>query len=393
MYDVIYIKQIYSTRKLKKTKIYYWSPSLVSIATNSAVINSAYSLNRYNKNYDTYILNFFGEFERFKDKILKKNLKTINYFKKFIFNFLPKYGKFNSRFSFIIIFLMSFIPLKKILKREQPDYLVIHLITSLPLFLLLLFNFKTKFILRISGLPKMNFLRKLLWKLTFKKLYKVTCPTMSTYNFIKKMNIISYDKIHLLYDPIINVSEINKMKKERKIEYKDYFLSVGRLTKQKDFFFLCKAIKEKIKENENIKVLIAGEGEEKKILNRFIKKNYLEKNIIFLDHVDNIYPYFTHAKAFILTSLWEDPGFVLIEAAFCRTLVLTNDSEPGPKELIKDNFNGIVYKKKNINHFHEKLKLVSKSKNINYLKYNNLRNVRKFTIFQHFKNFDKMLST
>ena len=34
--------------KLTKKKIYYWSPSLVNVATNKAVIN-AYSINRYNK--------------------------------------------------------------------------------------------------------------------------------------------------------------------------------------------------------------------------------------------------------------------------------------------------------------------------------------------------------
>ena len=35
-----------------------------------------------------------------------------------------------------------------------------HLITSLPLFLIRTFKFKTKFILRISGYPKLNFLGK-----------------------------------------------------------------------------------------------------------------------------------------------------------------------------------------------------------------------------------------
>ena len=145
----------------KFIKIFYWSPSLVNIATNDAVINSAYSMSRYGDIYDTYILNFFGEFERFRKNISGKNIKMIDYFNKSIFNILPKHGKIQSRISFIIIFFMSFFPLKKILKKNEPDYLIIHLITSLPLILLILFNFKTKFILRISGYPKMNFLRKL----------------------------------------------------------------------------------------------------------------------------------------------------------------------------------------------------------------------------------------
>ena len=377
-------------KKIKK--IFYWSPSLVSIATNDAVINSAYSLHRYDESYKTYILNFFGEFERFKEKILKKNIETIGYFNKSFFKFLPKHGKINSRFSFIIIFLMSFIPLKKLLKKEQPDYLVIHLITSLPLILLLFFDFKTKFILRISGFPKMNFFRKLLWKLAFKKIYKVTCPTPGTYNYLKQLNILSNKKVHILYDPIINVKEALKKRKERNVEYKNYFLAVGRLTKQKDFYFLCKAIKNVIKENKDLKILIAGIGEEKSKLIKYVNENNLQKNIIFLNYVDNIYPYFYQAKAFILSSLWEDPGFVLIEAAFNRTLVLSNDSKPGPTDLIKDNYNGIVYKKKSIESFQEKFDQVLKNKSKKDLILNNLKNVRKFTIFNHFKSFDRILS-
>ena len=54
----------------------------------------------------------------------------------------------------------------------------------------------------------------------------------------------------------------------------------------------------------------------KKKIKNFINKNNLKDNIILLGYIDNIYPYFYKAKGFILTSLWEDPGFVLVEAFF-----------------------------------------------------------------------------
>ena len=183
-----------------------------------------------------------------------------------------------------------------------------------------------------------------------------------------------------------------KKKKQNKIEYKDYYFAAGRLTKQKDFYFLCEAIKEKIKTNREIKLLIAGEGEEKKFLQNYIITNNLEENIVLLGYVKNIFPYFINAKAFILSSLWEDPGFVLIEAAYCRTLVLSNDSEPGPREIIKDKFNGIVFKKKDVKSFNEKFDLISNYTNKNFLKYNNLKNVKKFTLFNHYLNFKKILN-
>ena len=71
---------------------------------------------------------------------------------------------------------MSILPLHKTLKEKKPNFIVIQLITSLPLILLILFNYNTNFILRISGKPKLGFFRKLLWKIAFKKIYAVTCP-------------------------------------------------------------------------------------------------------------------------------------------------------------------------------------------------------------------------
>jgi len=372
-------------------KVYYWSPSLVNIATNRSVVNSAYSLNKYGNFYKCSIFNFFNEFKQYETFINNNNINLINFLSEKFCKLLPRHGKVKSRFSFILIFLFSFFPLKNLLKKDQPDFFIIHLITSLPLILLILFNFKTKFILRISGLPRMNIIRKFIWKIALKKIYIVTCPTKSTYSYIKKLNIIDTDKIQLLYDPVINIKEINNKKKENNVNFENYYLSVGRLTNQKNFLFLCKAFKELVKENKNFKLLIAGEGEQKKLINSFIKKNNLQDNIILLNHIKNIFPYFVKAKAFILSSLWEDPGFVLVEAAFCRTLVLTNNSEPGPKELIKNEINGIVYEKDNINSFKEKLNLLMNHKNINFLKLNNLKSIKKFTIFNHFKVLNSLL--
>ena len=376
---------------LSKKIIYYWSPFLSPIATCKAVINSAGSLMQFETNYQCYIFNFFGEFNQFDQEIKKKKIKFLDLYNFSIAKFLPYKGKIQSRFSFVMIFLLGFFPLIKLLKKNRPDFLIIHLITSLPLIILLFFNFDTKFILRISGYPKMNLFRKFLWKLAFKKIYKVTCPTQSTLSYIKSLNIISEKKISLLYDPIINVAEVNNKKKEFIHQDKDYFLAVGRLTKQKDFIFLCKAFKKLIKKDKDIKVLIAGTGEDEKKISNYLKINGLDQNIILIGYVENIFPYFVNAKAFILTSLWEDPGFVLVEAAFSRTLILSNNSKPGANELIKNNYNGLVYKQGDINDFHSKFEEIYNLKNVNTLKINSLKNIKKFTLFSHYQQIKKLI--
>ena len=289
--------------KIKK-KIFYWAPFLSPIATPKAVINSAYSLQKYSNEFDCSIINFFGEFNIFKKDIFNKNIKIYNSSLNILRKYLPFKGKIKSRFSFLIIFILSFFPLRKLLYEERPDYLIVQLITSLPMFLVLIFNFNTKFILRISGIPRVSFFRKLLWKIALKKFYLITCPTESTKQYIKSLNIVDDDKIKVLFDPIIEIkkikSEINKINNIK--SYNNYCLAVGRFTKQKNFIFLCRAFKKVVAKYPNEKLIIAGDGEDKKKINSYILKNKLEKNIMTIGYVRNIFPLMSGAKLFILSS-------------------------------------------------------------------------------------------
>ena len=369
----------------------------MNIATPRAVINSAYALEKYSEAFKCHIVNFFGEFNIFAKKSHLKNLRLINFYDEKIIKFLPKHGFFQSRFSFIVLFILGLIPLKKLIEKEKPDYLIIHLITALPLFLLTIFKFDTKFILRISGKPKLGYLRKLFWKLALKKIYVVTCPTLSTLNYLKSINIVEENKLKLLYDPIINIKEFLNKKTSNPNNYfrnKDYFFAAGRLTYQKNFLFICRGFKYLISKHPNLKLVIAGDGEDKKKIISFIKKNNLEKNIFLIGYVENIYNYMKESKCFILSSLWEDPGFVLLEAAISRTLIFTSDCESGPKELIKNNENGILFSSNNHDNFIEKfeylLQLTEEKKKEILLK--NLKVSKKFTLLSHYNELKKILN-
>jgi glycosyltransferase involved in cell wall biosynthesis len=379
--------------KIAKQKIFYWSPFLVPIATPKAVINSAYALERYSDNYECSIINFFGEFNFFKEEIEKKkiNLKK-NFFSK-IYKLLPYKGKIRSRFSFLIIFILSFFPLKKIILDEKPDYLIVQLITSLPMFLLLLFKFNTRFILRISGLPKLGFFRKLLWRIALKKFYLITCPTKATLEYMRSLNIVSENKIRLLYDPIIEIRNINYKKNLAKATlHSNYFLAAGRLTKQKNFLFLCKVFKIIINKHPSFKLLIAGDGEDKKKIENYIEKNKLKENIFLIGHIENIFPLMKDAEAFILSSLWEDPGFVIVEAAFCRTVVFSSNCITGPKEIIKNNYNGFLFESNNIESFLDCFEILLKKKNNSEVLLNNLRYTKNFTLFNHYISFKDIIT-
>ena len=373
-------------------KCFYWSPFLTPIATPRAVINSAYSLQKFSKKNYCSIINFFGEFNVYKKELENNQIQTVNLFGNFIINNLPKYGKIKSRFSFILIFILSFFPLKNLIKKEEPDFLIVQLITSLPMTLLLFFKFRTKFILRISGLPKLNIFRKTLWKIALKNFHLVTCPTESTYNYIKSLNIIEPEKVKLLYDPVIEVSKIKKKIKEKNnFEFKNYFLAAGRLTKQKNFIFLCKAFQQVLAKYPDYKLLIAGEGEDGNKIKNYIIKHNLEKNIFLINYVDNIFPLIKDAEAFILSSLWEDPGFVIIEAAFCKKIVFSSNCLTGPREIIKNDHNGFLFESNNIKSFLQNFDKLIKKKKDKQILLNNLKYIKRFTLFNHYRALKKLL--
>lgn len=370
-----------------KKKIFYWSPGFVKIATFKAVINSAKSIAQFDKNHEASIINFFGEFDEYKKDLSGQKIELINLFNKKILQFLPKYGFIKSRFSFWLIFLSSFFPLKNLLNDKKPDYIIIHLVSSLPLILLILFNFKTKFILRISGYPHLNYFRRIIWKAAFKKIYAVTCPTLLTRKKISKLNFIDEKKLHVLYDPVIDVGQISNLKNSSvEIPKNNFFLAAGRLTKQKNFEFLVNAYEKFIYKSNKI-LLIAGEGESYKNLKKLIELKNLSEKIFLIGHIENIYKYMNKCEAFILTSLWEDPGFVLIEAAFCRAIIISSSCKNGPVEFLENDNCGFSFETNNLFEFEKKFHLFieADTKKILQKKKSALKKTRFYTRYYHFK--------
>jgi glycosyltransferase involved in cell wall biosynthesis len=370
-------------------KIFYWSPYLSNVATIRNVVNSAYSLIKYDKiSYRAYILDVFGEWDTKKKELSEKKIEYLK-----ISNLkinLPISGFFKSRSLSILIFFSSIYPLLKLLKKEKPDYLIIHLLTFIPFLLLIFFNFETKFILRISGLPRLNFLRKFLWKIISKKITSVTCPSYETMDYIKKTKIFDEKKIVVLHDPIINNSIIFKKKKEfstkEKDLKKDYFLSIGRLTKQKNHTLLIDLFSYYKKINKDYILYILGEGEEEKFIKEKILRLKLQDRVFLLGFKKNIYPYVMLSRAVISPSLWEDPGAVMIEAAFCNKIVLSSDCKNGPKEFLMNNKAGYLFKNDNleslIKSFNE---LIADTPEQIYKKKVLAKiNSKKYTIFNHY---------
>jgi glycosyltransferase involved in cell wall biosynthesis len=206
--------------------------------------------------------------------------------------------------------------------------------------------------------------------------------------------IFDKKKIFLLRDPVINCNLINKKKKENLEESflnEEFYLSIGRLTNQKNFEFLLNSFCINIDKFKVKKLVVLGEGENNIKLKKIIRKYSMEKNIFLLGFKKNVYNYIFRSKAIISCSLYEDPGFVLLESAFLRKKIITSIVNNGPLEM---------YQTGNLCYFfksNDELDLVnqiilsenedSKNMTLNALKYS-----KKFTSYNHYKTLSKLLS-
>ena len=368
-------------------KIFYWSPCLNRVGTLYSTINSAISIKKYSRgNFEPIIINSCGEWDNYSKIFTDNNIKIINFYKINFFKYLPKKGFIGSRFSYFIIFIFSFLPLLKIIIRNKNDILIAHLITSLPLSLVSIFNNKIKLILRISGYPQLNFIRYWLWRFCSRKISYVTCPTISTLERVSAINLFPKNKIVYLQDAIINISKLKSQMIINK-EKEKYILAVGRLTKQKNFLYLLKEFEQFLKINKKYKLIILGDGDQKKDLQKFCKLKNISNSVEFKGQVDNVYYYMKRAKIFVLSSLWEDPGFVIIEAGFSNLFVISSDCPNGPQEFLKNNNAGILFKSNIKNSLLNSLiKFENTSENEKMKKKIALkRSAKKYSIFHHYK--------
>jgi glycosyltransferase involved in cell wall biosynthesis len=136
-------------------------------------------------------------------------------------------------------------------------------------------------------------------------------------------------------------------------------LSVGRLHRVKDHAFLIEACKKLKDGGLRTLCLIAGEGPERKKLERMIRKLDLTEEVGLLGHVahDQIQSHYAMADVVVLTSRSEGVPLVLMEAMAMGKIVLAPDIT-GIPELVVHGTTGFLYRQGSIEDFTRKLRMI-----------------------------------
>lgn len=117
----------------------------------------------------------------------------------------------------------------------------------------------------------------------------------------------------------------------------------GRMTAQKNLEMLLYSWTEVIKTHTHARLVLLGDGEYQRVLERHVKKFGISGSVTFEGYVQDVYPFLAKADVFVLPSLAEGISNSLLEAMLSGIPSVVSDISPN-RELIQDGLNGFTFR-------------------------------------------------
>lgn len=156
----------------------------------------------------------------------------------------------------------------------------------------------------------------------------------STYsaNELLKVYHVKKEKIVKIPNPIVPDKTSYS---EQKWMYGDHaVICVGRHVEVKQQDIAIKAFSRAAQLVEDAKLIICGEGPQKRNLEKLIKALHLQDKVYLLGFQSDITYFYEHAKVFLMTSANESFGNVILEAMGAGLPVVSLNSPGGPPEIL-----------------------------------------------------------
>lgn len=234
--------------------------------------------------------------------------------------------------------------LKVYLKQNKFDYIIDFRFRIKPLqdFLIAHYIYNTKTIFTIHSSKIDEYIPKSRWlaNALYKSCYAVVSINQAMEALVKEN--YKFDNSCLIYNPVD--ANFICSKKEEAISFKnDFIIGVGEFENNiKQFDVLIEAYSKSELPNNNIALIILGEGKQREYLLKLAKKLKVDHLVHLLGFKENPFKYLSKAKFLALTSKFEGFPMVLLEALTCGIPVVAFDCPTGPREIIQDRYNGLL---------------------------------------------------
>ncbi len=268
--------------------------------------------------------------------------------------------------------------LASLLRKERPEILfsTVSTYNIIAILAKLISLTNTKVIIReaalLGGTKKENFKLRI-----YGLIYRFANGVIALSEGVKQNLIDVYhvkpQKIRVIYNPVdlLHIErqmtdEIPPIIKNIKKKNQKVIVTAGRLVDEKDHLTLIRSFSMVCK-NIKVDLIILGEGELKEKLQEKVNQLQLDEKVHFLGFQKNPYPFIKNADIFVLSSLSEGFGHVLVEAMACGTPIVSTDCKPGSTEVLDDGKYGLICKVGNPKDMSDKilsvLKLPEEKKN------------------------------
>ncbi len=147
-------------------------------------------------------------------------------------------------------------------------------------------------------------------------------------------NIIDFDEINTLSNETIDHNLDKKFK---------YIAHLGRHSKEKRIEDLIHSFSMALRINNELRLILIGEGPETNNLRKLIKRIGISDKVIFTGFQQNPYPILKKAKLLVLCSEREGLPTVLIEALSLETYAISSNCLSGPYEIFREKLDKYVF--------------------------------------------------
>ena len=290
--------------------------------------------------YDGFDVRLLIVGDEWAGKKINPEIKIVYLLPGYIFKFIKsKYIPWKITMTLSVIF--SILPLILYLIKNKGNY-ILGLVPILAILGFLISNVKSKIIFSIQGLPRSNIFNLNLFFLKYLPDVKYVIPTKSMKKYLDvKYKLSRNIEYHVIPNAVLDSNLISKSKELVNDEWYNnsklfVITAVGRLTNQKDFSNLIKAFSLTANTLDLIRLVIIGSGEQKESLQDHVKDLGLESTVKFLGFQSSPYKFMNASDLFVMSSKWEGPGHVLIEALATGCPVITTNCPIGPSDSVQD---------------------------------------------------------
>jgi len=240
----------------------------------------------------------------------------------------------------------SILPLARYIRREKPDVVVSNLL-DLPVVLAVrLSGQKAKVLLcqhslfsakRKSVNSAASKLACALAGFAFRAADLVVAVSGACAEDLLALSLTSRDKTRVVYNPVVSEREKALQREAPSHEWLSdkqapVILSVGRLSREKDYDTLIRAFA--LLSDERTRLVILGEGEDRAALEALIENLGVVERVSMPGFADNPYACMARADLFVLSSRYEGLPSVLIQALACGVTCVATDAPGGSSEVL-----------------------------------------------------------